>query len=125
MPRFEESGRVLPPQHSEAQVKVLECNPHRIRVPRYQWPPRQKRANEDKATLPATCLRCGAVVLAEADPVPRNLQVVLYGPAEDPQGTVMEEGVVLDAEPQETQPRGGVIQDEPQSPPRGGGRIRA
>ena len=122
-PRFEESGRVAPPSHSEAQEKVLACKPHRIRVPRYQWPPRQKRANEDKATLASPCLKCGAVVLAEADPVPKDLQVVLYGPAEDPQGSVMEEGVVLDGEP--APERGGTIQEEPQSPPRGGGRIRA
>ena len=117
MPRFEESGKVRPPEHSEAQARVLECRPHVADVPRYHWPPKVKRANEDKPTLAVTCVKCGATVLAE-EPVPKNLKVRLVGPRDEPAGTV-EEG---------EEERGGMVveEPEPQSPSRsGGGRIRA
>lgn len=128
----EEGGfTVPPPGHSEAEKKVLGCKPHRVRVARYQWPPRQKRANEERATLAVACVKCGAIVLAEADPVPRNLEVVLYGPVADPAGVVVEEGSVVEAEAVEAAERvamgrGGTVREEgDQQPPRsGGGRIR-
>ena len=127
-PRFEESGRVLPPQHSESQERVLACRPHRVRIARFRWPPREKKPNEDKATLAVACLKCGATVLAEANPVPKYLEVVLYGPTEDPAGTVISEGVVLETEPEPERPRGGTVSEEPESPSpprRDGARSRA
>jgi hypothetical protein len=122
MARFEE-GRVAPPQHSEVQLKVLECR-HRIRVHRSRWPPRDKKGNEETPHVDAVCERCGAIVLAE-DPPQRHLDVILIGDKTEQQGRVLEEsaGRVLDESEIPPEPTSGTVSDE--EPPRPRGRIRA
>jgi hypothetical protein len=122
-PRFEEP-RVAPPQHSESQGRVLECR-HRIRVHRSRWPPRDKKGNEETPHVDATCVRCGALVLAE-DPPQRNLDVILYGDKTEQQGRVLEEqaGRILEESELPPEPMAGTVSDE-DAAPRSRGRIRA
>jgi len=123
MARFEES-RVAPPQHSEVQLKVIECR-HRIRVGRSQWPPRAKKGNEEAAHVDRVCVKCGAWVQAE-DPPQAHLDVVRVEDEAEAKGQLLEEaaGRVLDERELPAEPGAGTVSDE-EAAPRSRGRIRA